>query len=224
MQQKLRLVLFDCDGTLVDSALVIQNAMNNVFDKFSYKTPSFDEIRNIIGLSLDVAISRLLQRPVDDEINAMVSSFKQNFSNGINDIPLQEPLFPGIRDLLSKLEVREDILLGVVTGKSRRGIDKICEAYKLKRFVTLKTADDCPSKPNPAMVLESCSETGVLPADTYVVGDTLYDMQMAKQAGTRAIGVSWGYHTTDALKQAGAEVVLNEPVELLNLLGIEDHA
>lgn len=224
MQQKLRLVLFDCDGTLVDSALVIQNAMNNVFDKFSYKTPSFDEIRNIIGLSLDVAISRLLQRPVDDEINAMVSSFKQNFSNGINDIPLQEPLFPGIRDLLSKLEVREDILLGVVTGKSRRGIDKICEAYKLKRFVTLKTADDCPSKPNPAMVLESCSETGVLPADTYVVGDTLYDMQMAKQAGTRAIGVSWGYHTTDALKQAGAEVVLNEPVELLNLLGIEYHA
>lgn len=224
MQQKLRLVLFDCDGTLVDSALVIQNAMNNVFDKFSYKTPSFDEIRNIIGLSLDVAISRLLQRPVDDEINAMVSSFKQNFSNGIDDIPLQEPLFPGIRDLLSKLEVREDILLGVVTGKSRRGIDKICEAYKLKRFVTLKTADDCPSKPNPAMVLESCSETGVLPADTYVVGDTLYDMQMAKQAGAKAIGVSWGYHTTDALKQAGAEVVLNEPVELLNLLGIEDHA
>ena len=114
MQQKLRLVLFDCDGTLVDSALVIQNAMNNVFDKFSYKTPSFDEIRNIIGLSLDVAISRLLQRPVDDEINAMVSSFKQNFSNGIDDIPLQEPLFPGIRDLLSKLEVREDILLGVL--------------------------------------------------------------------------------------------------------------
>ena len=224
MQQKLRLVLFDCDGTLVDSALVIQNAMNNVFEKFSYKTPSFDEIRNIIGLSLDVAISRLLQRPVDDEINAMVSSFKQNFSNGIDDIPLQEPLFPAIRDLLAKLELREDILLGVVTGKSRRGIDKICAAYKLKCFVTLKTADDCPSKPNPAMVLESCSETGVLPSDTYVVGDTLYDMQMAKQAGARAIGVSWGYHTTEALKQAGAEVVLNEPVELLNLLGIEDHA
>ena len=224
MQQKLRLVLFDCDGTLVDSALVIQNAMNNVFDKFSYKTPSFDEIRNIIGLSLDVAISRLLQRPVDDEINAMVSSFKQNFSNGIDDIPLQEPVVPGISDLLAKLELREDLLLGVVTGKSRRGIDKICDAYKLKCFVTLKTADDCPSKPNPAMVLESCSETGVLPSDTYVVGDTLYDMQMAKQAGAKAIGVSWGYHTTDALMQAGAEVVLNEPVELLNLLGIEDHA
>ena len=74
------------------------------------------------------------------------------------------------------------------------------------------------------MVLESCREAGVLPADTYVVGDTLYDMQMAKQAGANAIGVSWGYHTTDALMQADAEVVLNEPVELLNLLGIENHA
>lgn len=224
MKPELRLVLFDCDGTLVDSALVIQRAMDDVFVEFSYKPPEFDDIRNIIGLSLDQAIAHLLQREVDDEIYAMVAAFKRHFSTKVHDILCDEPIFPGILDVLSVLENTDNILLGIATGKSRRGIDKICDAYKLNCFIAIKTADDCPSKPDPTMVLESCHETGVPVSQTYIVGDSIYDMQMGKLAGAIAVGVSWGYHTPEALKQAGADFIIDKPQDLLHLLEVEARA
>lgn len=220
----LRLALFDCDGTLVDSAFAIQDAMIKVFQKFSYDEPSLDATKAVIGLSLDQAIAHLLKRPVDDEVLAMVTAYKQNFAEIRRDIWSSEPLFPGISDVLTELEKNDNILLGVVTGKTRLGIDRICEAYKLHCFLTIKTADDCPSKPNPAMVLESCRQTGVLPENTYVIGDSIYDMQMAKLAHANAIGVSWGYHTPEALREAGAGFIAREPEDLLKLLNADDHA
>ena len=124
----LRLALFDCDGTLVDSAFAIQRAMVQVFEKFSYKEPDLDETKLVIGLSLDRAIARLLGRPVDDEILEMVTAYKQIFAKNRGDISFTEPLFPGISEMLTTLESKDDVLLGVVTGKSRLGIDKILEA------------------------------------------------------------------------------------------------
>lgn len=220
----LRLALFDCDGTLVDSVFAIQDAMIKVFRKFSYTEPSLDDIREVIGLSLDRAIAFLLKRPVDDEVLEMVTEYKRVFSKIVTDVSSAEPLFPGILDVLTELEKNDNVLLGVVTGKSRLGIDRICEAYKLHCFITIKTADDCPSKPNPAMVIESCKKTGVFPENTYVIGDSIYDMQMAKLAHAKAVGVSWGYHTPEALTEAGADFIVRVPNDLIKLLSANDHA
>lgn len=220
----LRLALFDCDGTLVDSVFAIQHTMIKVFQQFSYREPSLDETKSVIGLSLDLAIAHLLKRPVDDEILAMVTAYKENYRKVRSDVFSAEPLFHGISEVLTALENDENVLLGIVTGKSRLGINRICETYKLHCFVTIKTADDCPSKPNPAMVIESCKQTGVFPESTYVIGDSIYDMQMAKLAKAQAVGVSWGYHTPDALKQAGADFIAREPKDILSILKADDHA
>ena len=220
----LRLALFDCDGTLVDSAFAIQRAMVQVFEKFSYKEPDFDETKLVIGLSLDHAIARLLGRPVDDEILEMVTAYKQIFAKNRGDISFTEPLFPGISEMLTALESKDDVLLGVVTGKSRLGIDKILEAYKLHCFVTIKTADECPSKPDPTMVIESCKQTGVFPENTFVIGDSIFDMQMAKLAHAKAIGVFWGYNMPEALKEAGADKLVREPKDIIPIFESDNNA
>ena len=118
---------------------------------------------------------------------------------------MTEKLFDGIDDMLGQLFLHDHILIGAVTGKSRRGLDHMLKTHGYSRkFITTRTADDCPSKPNPAMVLECCGETGLEPEDTVVVGDTVYDIEMAKTAGAAAIGVSWGYGDPDTLLKAGA--------------------
>jgi phosphoglycolate phosphatase len=130
----------------------------------------------------------------------------------------REPLFPGILELMNTLQGRDEIILGAVTGKSRRGLDSVRETHGFK-FVASRTADDCPSKPHPAMVTECCDETGMQPADTLVIGDAIYDMQMAKAAGATAIGVSWGYASVTELKEAGADVIVSHPSEILAHIG-----
>ena len=135
-------------------------------------------------------------------------------------IDFKEPLFPGIRALIDEIGPREDLLIGAVTGKSRRGLNLIMETHGFDRyFVVGRTADDCPSKPHPAMVTECCDETGMRAADTLVIGDAIYDMEMAKAAGATAIGVSWGYASVEELRKAGADAIVDHPSEILAHIG-----
>ena len=124
-----------------------------------------------------------------------------------------------MRELLATLSQHEELALGMVTGKSRRGIEALISAHGLERtFLTARTADDCPSKPHPAMVLECCAETGIEPASTVVIGDTGFDMEMARAAGARPLGVGWGYHPREALTAAGAERVAETADDILAFL------
>lgn len=215
----MKLVLFDCDGTLVDSAGLIHETMRRTFLHFGKPEPTFSDTKSIIGLTLDIAIARMQgKQHAEQEDIDMMAYYKSLFSVVRSDMDYREPLFPGILELMNTLEGRDEIILGAVTGKSRRGLDSVREAHGFK-FVASRTADDCPSKPHPAMVTECCDETGMRPSDTLVIGDAIYDMQMAKAAGATAIGVSWGYASVEELKAAGADVIVDHPSEILAHIG-----
>lgn len=212
----MKLVLFDCDGTLVDSVGLIHEVMARTFVHFGYDRPDVALTKSIIGLTLDIAIARMQGKPhVDDEALAMTAHYKAIFAQTRAEPGFEEPMFDGISAMVAKLAARDEILMGAVTGKSRRGLNLIMDTHGFrKHFIVSRTADDCPSKPHPAMVTECCDETGMLAADTIVIGDAIYDMQMAKAAGATAIGVAWGYASVDALWKAGADAIVNHPSEI----------
>ncbi|MCD7111693.1 HAD-IA family hydrolase [Rhizobium sp. DKSPLA3] len=213
----MRLVLFDCDGTLVDSAGVIHATMARTFEAFDLTPPALGDTKAIIGLTLDIAIARLTgELHVNDRARAMTAHYKAIYTDvraaGMSELP-----FPGIAAMMEMLARRDDLVIGAVTGKSRRGLDLIRTSHGFD-FAVSRTADDCPSKPHPAMVTECCAEAGFDPRDTLVIGDAIYDMQMAKGAGATAIGVSWGYAPASALLAAGADHIVQTPDDILALL------
>ena len=213
----MKLILFDCDGTLVDSAGLIHGCMERTFAEAALPLPAPDATRGVIGLSLDLAIARLLAREVDEAIGALVQRYKHHFVAMRAEAEFRENLYDGIGELIAGLAARDDVLIGMVTGKSRRGVTAVFETHGFgAHFLTVRTADDCPSKPHPAMVLECCADAGIDPADTIVIGDSVYDMMMAKSAGAQALGVSWGYGEADALSAAGADAVVHEVAHILH--------
>lgn len=221
MTNEPRLVLFDCDGTLVDSAKLIHEVMVRTFVQFGHQPPVLAETKSIIGLTLDIAIARLQgKQHADEEAVEMMAYYKSIFLKTRTEEGLEEPLFDGIRHVLDHLMQRDELVLGAVTGKSRRGLNVIAEAHSFGNlFKVSRTADDCPSKPHPAMVTECCGEAGIVPSQTLVIGDAIYDMQMAKAAGARAIGVAWGYASVEDLRGSGADDIADNPRDLIRLIG-----
>ncbi len=202
----MRLILFDCDGTLVDSQVMIVAAMTAAFGALGRPAPARSAVLSIVGLSLPVAMARLAPGDGEAETARLVEGYKAAFAGLRGSPDHHEPLFPGARETLDLLAAREDTLLGVVTGKSRRGLDAVLSLHALSdRFVVLRTADDGPSKPHPHMVLDAVAAVGADIGRTVVVGDTTYDIEMAVAAGCRSVGVTWGYHRADALAAAGAD-------------------
>lgn len=205
MISALRLVVFDVDGTLVDSQADILAAMGHAFDQAGTAMPAHHEVLGIVGLSLDVAIARLAPDLEHDLHARMVGWYKDAYVDfrAKNGAAQSSPLYPGAVEVLEALHAVPDVLLGVATGKSRRGLDKLLEAHDLRRFfVTQQVSDHHPSKPHPSMILTALSETGVEARDAVMVGDTGFDMQMAQAAGVAGVGVSWGYHGVEALSDA----------------------
>ncbi len=212
----MKLVLFDCDGTLVDSAHLIHEVMVRTFRHFELEEPPAAATHAIIGLTLDSAIARMRGLDaVDAQAVAMMAHYKSIFAATRLEAGFQEPLFPGIDGVIAELSARDDLILGAVTGKSRHGLNLVCETHGWSdTFYVARTADDCPSKPHPAMVLECCGTTGISPADTIVIGDSIYDMEMAKAAGANALGVSWGYGAATDLKRAGADMIADVTTDI----------
>lgn len=213
-----RLAIFDCDGTLVDSQHNIVMAMHDAFVQVELDPPSRAATLGVVGLSLVEAMEVLLPDAGVAMHAAMAENYKQAFSRLRGKGLVDEPLYDGIADLIAVLD-RDGWLLGVATGKSDRGL-ALCLAHHGidGHFVTLQTADRHPSKPHPSMIEAAIAEAGAAPETTVMIGDTSYDMMMARTAGTRALGVSWGYHPAPALHAAGAHAVADHPADLMTLL------
>jgi phosphoglycolate phosphatase len=214
------LAIFDCDGTLVDSQHSIVAAMQGAFDAASLPCPDRARILAIVGLSLPQALASLLPEADSDFHEQMVAHYKRNFFEMRSAGTLQEPLYDGIAGLLDALQ-SDGWLLAVATGKSRRGLDAVLAHHGLAgRFVSLQTADHHPSKPHPAMIEAALAQAGASPADAVMIGDTSFDMLMARAAGVPALGVGWGYHAPDELIAAGARSVAMDSGELARHIGL----
>jgi phosphoglycolate phosphatase len=210
-----KLALFDCDGTLVDSQANICRAMEHAFAHHGLQPPPRGAIRRIVGLSLVEAMRGLLPGADDAQHHALAEEYKATFRRMRTSGELdEEPLFDGMVAALDVLAA-DGWLFGVATGKSDRGLAHVLDAHDIAaRFVTLQTADRHPSKPHPSMIELAMAEAGAVPETTVMIGDTSYDMAMARTAGARALGVAWGYHPADELFAAGAHAVAATVAEL----------
>ena len=196
----LRLVIFDVDGTLVDSQAEIMAAMCLAFQAEGLTLPERAAVLSIVGLSLAEAFKRLCPDTDAGQQGRLVDAYKDAFVGLRTRNKEMGPLFPGAREAIDRLRAQDDILLAVATGKSRRGLDKVLERHGLQGvFHSEQVADHHPSKPDPSMILAALNETGVMQHRAVMVGDTTYDMDMARAAGVKKIGVSWGYHPAEHL-------------------------
>lgn len=212
----IKLAIFDCDGTLVDSGGTIHAALKRAFDMHGLECPPRDITKKVIGLSLMEAMAALVP---DGDHAALTRTYKDAFFAMRGAGQVDEPLFDGIVGLLDALEA-DAWLLGVATGKSDRGLRHCLEGHGLgDRFVTLQTADRNPSKPHPAMALAAMAEAGAEPSRTIFVGDTAWDMGCARSAGVGAIGAAWGYHDVEELTADGAYGVALTPADVVALAG-----
>lgn len=213
-----QLLVLDVDGTLVDSQALIVEAQARAFAACGLPAPTRERSLSIVGLSLIEAFT-VLVGPAGP-VGRLAEEYKLAFQDLRRDPAWQEPLFPGIEEMIADLSRRDDVLLGIATGKSRRGVSYLVERHGWAGiFSTVQTADDAPSKPDPGMLLQAMAETGLPPDRTTMLGDTTFDMSMARAAGVRPIGVAWGYHPVPALREAGAESVISSIGELHPLIG-----
>lgn len=216
----MQLIIFDCDGTLVDSHHLITKAMTAAFDALALDNPPPEEVRAIIGLSLAEAISRLAPHASISDVDRLCAVYREAHLEYRTASTDHETLFEGIETLIHTLGANDEVLLGIATGKSRRGLNTLLERHGFtNRFVTLQTADDAPSKPDPGMLQRAMYETGVDAVNTIMIGDTSFDMMMARNANVAAIGVAWGYHPVEALSEAGAEHIAWSSQDILDIVG-----
>jgi phosphoglycolate phosphatase len=204
------LVMFDMDGTLIDTGALIAEHMATAFAELGLNPPEPWQVRDIIGLALPVAIATLARTDDVAMIEGLVGAYKAHYTASLAHDLDREPLYPGARAALDRLQARDDVVLGIATGKGLSGVTRILGKHDIEgHFVTLQTPDHNPSKPHPGMLLSAMAETGIAPEDTVMIGDTRFDMELARAAKAHAIGVVWGYHAPDDLLKAGAEVLIS---------------
>ncbi len=213
----IRFVVFDCDGTLVDSQHAIVEAMRISFRETGLVEPDASSVRHVVGLTLEDAIARLLPRALPELHRQVAAAYRGAFQTLRSRPDHREPLFGGIREVIDAL-TDAGVPLGVATGKSRRGLIATLDRHGLGgKFVTLQTVDDNPGKPAPDMLRRAMADAGANPGQTVMVGDTIYDIEMARNAGTAVIGVAWGYHAADELAPF-ADAVAATPPALLSII------
>ena len=209
-----KLVVWDVDGTLVDSRQTIFDSMQRAFAEAGLPSLSYEAVRQVVGLGLREGIEALLPNAGPDQLDRATDAYRAAFGAKVNQPGYVEPLYDGAAETLDRLRAA-GWKIAMATGKSRRGVETIIRMHGwADLFESTHCADDGPGKPHPAMVLEAMKALNVGPERTIVVGDTAHDMRMAKAAGAYAQGVSWGFHTADEVLEGGADHIAHDFAEL----------
>lgn len=190
------LVVFDWDGTLCDSVVRIVLAMQAAARDCGVKVPSDEEVRHIIGLGLPQAMEVLFPDTPSRHLD-LAKAYSRHFSESqaLPDVAL----FPGVADLLVELK-DAGATLAVATGKSRRGLNRVLSELGMEGlFAHTRCADETRSKPHPLMLQELLEEAWISVEQAVMVGDSIYDLAMAEQAGMSSVGVTYGVHTREQL-------------------------
>lgn len=200
------LAVFDVDGTLLDSRRSIAEAMDAAFVALGLPAPGYAATRQIVGLSLEPAIAALAPNLPPARYAALAKAYQEAFVAN-RAAGISEPLYTGAMPLLTSLRA-EGWHLGIATGKSRRGLTAFLDRNGLADwFDTGFCADDGPGKPDPHMLQLNMKALDRAPEGTVMIGDTSFDMLMARSAGAYALGVSWGFHTPAEIHGGGAHAV-----------------
>ncbi len=203
------LLLFDLDGTLLDSAEMILESQRLAFTAIGLPVPSRERGLSIVGLSLREAFVELVGE--DGPVEDLAEAYRQSFHGLRTQGGELEQLFPGVKPLIASLAGSDPHCLGIATGKSQRGVRAVLDSYGWHDvFRVIQTSDDAPSKPHPGMIENACRATGIAQQRTVMIGDSSFDMRMAKAAGAYAIGVAWGFQSVDLLREAGADEIVED--------------
>lgn len=207
------MVIFDWDGTLCDSVEQIVRSVQGVARELGLPVPSEAAAANIIGLSLPRAMEVLFPEESPQRLEALISGYASNYVASA-EVPT---LFPGALETLHELKGR-GFELAVATGKSRRGLDRVLAALDLEGlFSATRCADETSSKPDPLMIAQLLDERSFSPEEVIMVGDTEYDLEMARNAGVASVGVSFGVHSVERLADHAPLAIIDTLPELLDL-------
>lgn len=210
----MRLIIFDLDGTLIDSAQMILAAQGRAFAALGLPVPPDSALLGVVGLSLPETFLTLCGQdaPIEALADAYKAAWRQLLDEGRAPMP-----YAGADALVRTLAARTDVILGIATGKTRKGVDDLIVQFGWEGlFAAVQTADSAPSKPHPGMVLQALAQTGVAASDCVMIGDTSFDMDMARDAGVRSVAVTWGFH--DHVDIAHADIVVDDFDGLLRAL------
>jgi phosphoglycolate phosphatase len=213
----MKLVIFDFDGTLVDSRKLIIESHRIIFGEFGFALPSEEKSLALIGMSLELVLKQLAGP--EAPVTKMAAAYRRILPLLRADAAFADVPFAGAADLLAELAARNDVRLGIATGHVSHAVAPALQRFGWQGyFCTVQTADKAPSKPHPGMILQALIEAGVSAENTIMIGDTAFDMEMALAAGVRGVAVSWGYHRSDRLREAGAAHIVDDMSELRDYL------
>lgn len=213
--KRYKLIIFDWDGTLMDSVERIVSSMQSAAKIVGLTIPTAHDVKQIIGLSIEEALRLLFSGVTDKQIEAMRLQYKYQYIDGDNT---PTPLFDNAMNLLEVLK-QDNKYLAVATGKGRDGLNRVLDVSATgDYFHTTRCAGEMPSKPDPEMLNSILAELDIAAHEAIMIGDTSHDLKMAQNAGIASIGVTYGVHSKQVLEQYAPIAVVNSLTELQHVL------
>ncbi len=214
-----KLLLFDYDGTLVDSAQMIIDEIIEAFNRCGLTTPEPEKIKAGIGQKLDIAVKSYLLLEHKVKLNHVIRHYRQSYVEKDMEGKQFEPLFKNIKPVL-KILYKDGCCLGIATNKSLRGLNRGLQHHKIEKFFSIiMTTDNFVPKPNKAMAVDALRKLKIKNSEAFMIGDTVHDIKMGKNANINTIGVTWGYNNQGELHRENADHIVNDPGELIKILG-----
>ena len=208
--------IFDLDGTLLYTLEDLKDSVNFALAKYNYPPRTLDEVRNFVGNGVRPLIERSIPQGVSNpNFEECLNCFKQHYAQNMYN---KTKLFDGIDEMLTELQSR-GYKIAVVSNKFDKAVKKLCEKYFGKKIeIAIGESDGVRKKPAPDSVLKAMEILNCNPDLTYYIGDSEVDIETAKNCNLKCISVNWGYKNTDFLKAHGANIIVQTPQEILEIL------